>query len=112
MLAAIVVLPRLGLSFPWQVVAGVMVVVAGWGVIGYYIGVPVMGMRSILGKEAMVGKSGVVVRPLEPLGLVKIEGELWQAESRAELLDRGEEVIVLAQHGLHLVVEKKKSVAA
>lgn len=108
-LAAGLLLPRFGLSFPWQVVAGAMAAVACWSVIGYYIGVSVMGLRPVLGKEAMVGKSGVVVRPLEPLGMVKIEGELWQAESGEEPVCRGEEVVVLAQQDMYLVVEKRKT---
>ncbi len=56
------------------------------------------------GMTTMVGQMGVVRRPLEPEGMVLVNGELWQAESESGPLPSGAAVIVTRQDGIRLWV--------
>jgi membrane-bound serine protease (ClpP class) len=56
------------------------------------------------GVENLVGSLGEVIEPLQPVGQVRVLGELWQARASAEL-DRGSSIRVVAVDGLTLVVE-------
>jgi membrane-bound serine protease (ClpP class) len=58
------------------------------------------------GAEGLIGKRGVAVEACEPLGRVRVHGELWRA--RCETASRiavDAEVEVTAVEGLELVVE-------
>lgn len=60
-----------------------------------------------VGKEALVGETGVAVSDLAPRGTVKIKGELWRARA-TKPIHRGQEVVVKGVKGLELVVEKRR----
>jgi len=57
-------------------------------------------------KEALVGRTAVVVEPLQPVGIVRVGAELWRAESvAAEVpVSRGQRVRVEGVEGLTLRV--------
>lgn len=57
--------------------------------------------------ESLIGMVGRVVAPIKPVGTVHVAGELWTARSK-ESLEKDAEVIVIAQQGLELTVEKAK----
>ena len=57
------------------------------------------------GEESMVGRVGTVREPLNPDGLVFVQGALWQATSNAGALPAGTPVRILAVDGLRLRVE-------
>jgi membrane-bound ClpP family serine protease len=61
-----------------------------------------------LGFENMVGKTGLVVGPIQRKGTVRIGHELWQATAR-ENIEKGAEIMVVSQIGLKLTVVKTKS---
>jgi len=58
------------------------------------------------GMTGMVGQVGVVRRPLEPQGMVLVNGELWKAESESGPLAAGEPVVVTRQDGFVLGVRR------
>jgi membrane protein implicated in regulation of membrane protease activity len=59
-------------------------------------------------REDLVGRTGVVVKPLRPAGLVRIGGELWRAESAAPGgTSRGRRVRVEEVRGLILRVTEE-----
>jgi membrane-bound serine protease (ClpP class) len=60
------------------------------------------------GAEAMVGMDGEVVRSCRPRGLVRVNGELWDAICE-EGADAGQVVRVTRVDGLLLVVEPSES---
>ncbi|TET43253.1 MAG: hypothetical protein E3J66_02150 [Dehalococcoidia bacterium] len=97
-------LPRLDIEIP---LAGLIALMVAWGaysVITYRRGSRALRRKPLDGLPDMVGSQGEVVSPLAPEGLVRIKGELWQAESATGRIDTGEEVTVLRQDGLKLVV--------
>lgn len=56
--------------------------------------------------NTLVGREGVVIRDLAPLGLIEIQGELWRARAvtNGATPTVGRRVRVLAMEGLTLVV--------
>lgn len=56
----------------------------------------------------LIGKKGVVVEPLHPQGVVRVNGELWKAEvyGKASGIDKEESIRVEDVKGLCLMVEK------
>ncbi len=63
--------------------------------------------RTVTGKEGMVGEIGVAISDLAPRGMVRVHGEIWQAESD-EAVAQGEEIEVTGIVGLKLQVRKIK----
>ncbi len=61
--------------------------------------------RSVSGAEAMIGRTGVVLEPLQPEGWVRVGGESWQAHSE-EPIQQGETIEVLRIDGLTLHVKR------
>lgn len=59
-----------------------------------------------VGVETMVGQHARTRSPLDPDGIVLIEGELWRATAVDGFLAEGEEVVVTAIDGLTLKVRK------
>jgi membrane protein implicated in regulation of membrane protease activity len=59
------------------------------------------------GAEAFLGARGVVTDALAPLGYVRVEGELWRAESlqTQQAIPVGAPVVVRAVQGLTFLVE-------
>ena len=58
------------------------------------------------GKEELIGSEGVVVKPLQSgaEGMIRVHGELWQAES-AQPVQEGQTVRIVRVEGLKLYVE-------
>jgi len=96
------------LEINWWVVAVVVLVILA--LFAFVIGSVVRSQRrrSITGKEGLVGKTAVVQTPLDPVGMVFVEGERWTAKSESGRIERGEEVMVTNVDGLKLTVIKKQ----
>jgi len=64
----------------------------------------------VMGRESLVGKTGVVSQVLDPLGSVQLAGEMWSAElaEPGEPLPVGTRVTVTVVEGLRLKVKKTK----
>lgn len=52
-----------------------------------------------------IGQQGEVLAPLNPVGLIRVDGELWQARAVGGPLPAGRQVIVRDATGLTLLVE-------
>lgn len=53
-----------------------------------------------------IGKVGDTVSPLNPAGIVKIDGERVQCQSEGMIIDRGCKVRVIAVQGSHVIVRR------
>jgi membrane-bound ClpP family serine protease len=109
-LAAIILwgLPQLGIHIPLAGVIALMSALAAYAVITYRLGSKALGKKPVVGLPDMVGSKGKVVTPLDPEGLVRIKGELWESTSADRRINTGEEVIVVGQDGLKLTVRRDK----
>lgn len=60
--------------------------------------------KSVVGVDALMGETAVVLKPLEPVGQVLVHGEIWEAQS-ATPAARDAQVRITGVHGLTLHVE-------
>jgi membrane-bound ClpP family serine protease len=88
-------------------------VIAGLGALALLalrMALAVRGQRARCGAEGLVGHVGVVRRPLDPLGHVAIDGELWRARrpwaAEDTAPEAGEPVVVDRVDGLTLSVRR------
>jgi membrane protein implicated in regulation of membrane protease activity len=102
---ALIVLPEFDIEISVTPLVLIMIAWLVMSVLLYLIGIRALDKKLIDGPEAIVGKRGTVVRALNPKGLVKINGELWGAESK-DNIDVGEEIIVTHHSGIKLIVER------
>ncbi|MDD4873527.1 MAG: NfeD family protein [Dehalococcoidales bacterium] len=105
-LIALFVLPGWNINIPVLLIIAIMIAWLAMSVFLYVAGFRALDRKLIDGPEAILGKKGKVIKELDPRGLVKINGELWSAESKDGNLDVGEEVIVTSHEGIKLVVKR------
>ncbi len=99
-------LPHLGIHIP---LAGLIALMVAWGafsILTYRMGSRALRRKPLIGLPGMVGSKGEVVSPLDPKGMVRITGELWEAASGGGRMNVGEEVSVVGQDGLEVVVSE------
>ncbi len=87
------------------VVIVVSAMIAGAFLVVTYLVARAHARRPQTGKEALLGATAVVRRPLDPEGMVFVEGELWRARSLAGTIPAGRTVRVVGLEGLVLLVE-------
>ncbi|MBN1374848.1 MAG: NfeD family protein [Dehalococcoidia bacterium] len=101
------VLPMWGITLPlW----GVIAILIGFLIFSYFmyiIGHPTILYKEISAPEAIIGDTGIVEKPLNPRGYIKIHGERWKASAAGEYIEKGEEVIVTGINKLELYVIRK-----
>lgn len=68
-------------------------------------------MPKTVANQALVGRTGTVVQAVDEVGQIRLDGELWQAQSEVPL-QVGQTVTVVAQDGLHLQVRPINEPAA
>jgi membrane protein implicated in regulation of membrane protease activity len=61
------------------------------------------------GVERLVGEKGVAQEWLDPHGMVRVHGELWQAEAKPneQRIEPNSEIRVTGTHGLILIVSRE-----
>jgi membrane-bound ClpP family serine protease len=70
--------------------------------------IPSFHRKRVTGVEAMVGLSGEVIEPLQPVGVVRVKGEYWKAESENGEVPVGKTVEVSSVKGLVLRVRRRE----
>lgn len=99
-------LPNYGWEAPlWLTI----IIMAVWFVVSitiYRAGSRALKKKPLGGLSSMVGSKGIVIRALNPNGLVRIKSELWAATSRSGEIAEGSEVEVLSQEKMQLFVKK------
>jgi len=80
----------------------------------FFLTVIGMGLRAqrqkvVTGIEGLIGATGESLDTLEPTGTVMLQGEVWNAESIAGKIRKGEKVLVKEMRNLKLYVEKADS---
>jgi membrane protein implicated in regulation of membrane protease activity len=86
-LAAVFLLPS-----PWGYIAVVAAAVFELAEAGFFVWYS-RRRRATTGAEALPGSTGTVVEACRPLGLIRVDGELWRARCD-EGADPGETVVV------------------
>ncbi len=67
-------------------------------------------MKVKVGPERLIGKIGTAISPLAPRGEVKVEGQIWRAETLGDHIKEGESVEIVRREGLILRVMPKRGI--
>jgi len=70
------------------------------------LGLKAQRRKPVTGMEGMIGLTGESLGTLNPLGKVRVHGELWNAESISENIDQGKKIRVTGIKNLKLYVEE------
>lgn len=73
-------------------------------VIGF--GVRAQRLKPVTGMGALIGKKGDAINLLNPEGMIKVNGEMWNAVSLSGIINPGENIIVKEIKNLTLYVER------
>ena len=76
-------------------------------VIGF--GIRALKSKPVTGSEGLVGESGEALTILNPIGRVRVHGEIWNAESVSGKIAKDASIRVVAIENLTLHVEEKRS---
>ncbi len=93
-------------SVPLVIGTGIIFAASFSVIVGYAI--RALRTPAWMGKKAMVGRTGVVSRTIDPVGSVQFQGELWTAElaEGSEPIPEGTRVEVVKVEGLRLKVRR------
>jgi membrane-bound serine protease (ClpP class) len=94
------------LSISWGVIIATAVITALF--FFFLITMAVKGQKAkpVTGIEGIIGEIGETLNPLQPSGLIRVHGELWNARSVAGAINQGQKVRVTAVQDLTLFVEQ------
>jgi membrane-bound ClpP family serine protease len=101
-------LPLFDVHLPLTVYIAVMLVLVTKDVIVVKLIWHIVISQPQIGKEALVGKTGIAYTDMDSHGIIQIDNELWKAETVIPL-NKGEKVRVLKVDGLFLKVEPADS---
>jgi membrane-bound serine protease (ClpP class) len=73
------------------------------------MGLKAQRLKPATGSESMIGETGEAKDELNPVGMVFLHGESWQAESLSGAIHLGEKIRVKSRNGFKLFVEKVQS---
>ena len=87
------------------VIIGATVVTALFFLFVVGFGVRAQRRRVVTGIEGLIGETGEVMETLSPTGIIKVQGEIWNAESLTGTIGKGEKVRIREMKNLKLFVE-------
>lgn len=105
MLLALAIAGVFFLPDPWRLVLLVTAAVVEVGEVYLWIRF-LRRYRITTGAEGMIGEAAEVIARCDPLGRVRIHGEIWNARCTGGA-EAGDKVVVAAVDGLTLVVEPR-----
>jgi membrane-bound serine protease (ClpP class) len=69
------------------------------------LGIKAQRARPVTGVEGFLGETGLVLETLDPVGSVRVHGEIWQAVSNKGKITAGEKVKIISMKNFRLTVE-------
>lgn len=98
------------LKIATSLIIGITAVISGFLIIAIRAVYKVHKTKPVTGKSGLIGEKGEVLEVLEPVGQIKIHGEIWKALSEdSERIKKGEKVLITSIDGLTLHVKKAKN---
>jgi membrane-bound ClpP family serine protease len=93
--------------FPFNIALPIYLLIVGVSMVVYYKIFQAMRARVRNGLEAMLGKTGVVLKNIDPEGKIRYATEIWNAVAEGKKLLEGEKVVISGfSHGLRVTVEE------
>jgi membrane-bound serine protease (ClpP class) len=65
-------------------------------------------MKIKVGPEQLIGLTGIAVSRLGPVGEIRVQGQIWKAETISGTVNKGESVEIVGREGLILRVKPKQ----
>ena len=96
-------------------VGPIIAVAAALGLIFFFIvgkAVATLKMQPASGEARILGMTGIAKTPLDPNGIVFVDGARWQAATNGQPIATGDTIKVEAVSGLHLTVQKVPPIGA
>jgi membrane-bound serine protease (ClpP class) len=90
----------------WGVMLGATIVSALFFLFIVGVGIRAQRRKVVTGIEALLGDTGEAMEALSPTGIIKVQGEIWNAESLTGRIDKGEKVRIKEMKNLKLFVER------
>ena len=88
----LLVLRVLGIQIPLPVMILIVLLLGAFIFLTHKVIIPALHKKKITGSEGMIGLMGEVIKPLTPVGVIRVGGEYWKAKSVDEDIEAGEEV--------------------
>jgi membrane-bound serine protease (ClpP class) len=89
----------------WSVIFASVIITTFFFVVILGLGIKAQRRKPTTGIEGLNGETGDVIETLKPEGIVRIHGEIWNAESLSGTIQKGKRVRVVKINGLKLLVE-------
>jgi membrane-bound serine protease (ClpP class) len=93
----------------WSVILTTSVVTTLFFLFLIGLGIKAQRAKPVTGAEGMIGELGEALARLEPMGTVRVHGEIWKAESVSGRVEEGQRIKVTAIKDLKLYVEPVNS---
>jgi len=90
----------------WSVVIACTSVTALFFLFVIGAGIRAQRLKPVTGANALIGRTGTSMSILDPIGMVSVHGEIWNAESVSGKIDKGEKIQVKGIKNLSLYVEQ------
>jgi membrane-bound serine protease (ClpP class) len=94
------------LTISWEVIAMIAVITILFFLLIIGLGIKAQRRKPATGAEGIVGEIGKAISDLEPNGLVRVHGEIWDAETIDSKIEAGSKIIVEQVNNLKLKVKK------
>jgi len=95
--------------FPFKTALILYLVICTISLLLYYKVFQALHSKVCTGKEAMLGKTAVVIRNINPEGKIQYATEIWNATARGKTFLQGEKVLITGVFGLNLLVAEAPS---
>ncbi len=95
-----------GISISMEIIIFIAVITALFFIFAVGMGIRAQKVKQSSGTEGMIGEIGESLTELNPVGLVRVHGETWQAECIDGNLGKGEKIKIIEVHNLKLKVSK------
>ncbi len=92
----------------WHVIITIVGLTVVFFVFIIGLGLKAQRLKPATGIEGLVGEIGEALTALNPAGKVMVHGEIWNASSPSEKIDKGKKVRIVDVHNLTLRVEQIK----
>ena len=93
----------------WAVIISATAVTSLFFLFVIGMGIRAQHLKPVTGANALIGQIGEAKEVLNPIGMVLVNGELWQAESMSGAINKGEKIKVNNMEGFKLFVESISS---
>jgi len=92
--------------FPFPTAMSIYLIISGISLLMYFLIFKAMVMKPRVGIEAMLGKTGVVIKDIAPEGKIQYATEIWNAITYGKKFSAGEKVIINGFWGMNVLVKE------